>query len=345
MSGLGAAGIAAIVSAAIGATGAGVSFAQGAKAKRAARDAESKAAEAMRLARKRLEVNYLDELAIQKEPYELAREAALQQGATALEAAREGDQRGIAATAGRLEVAQDAAQGAIRTQMGKEMSNLDKLVAEEDARLRDLNVQLDLGEVQGFQAKAANQEALGNQAMMQGFQGAVSALSSAAQIIPLYAQNQQAQQQALGSQFIPEDTKAALQKTGNVDFDIREGKFLPGIFGKKVSRSIDPTNQDLISTLDNRVFRKFDKNLSDTQTSLLKGRNFLDMYNLQQGLGVADPNNPAQTERQLKIEQAKRSGEKRFMKQEEILDDKGVGTGEFKEVMMTNAEIAKILGI
>ena len=41
--------------------------------------------------------------------------------------------------------------------MGREMSNLDRLAAEEDARLRDLNVQLDLGEVQGFQAKSANQ--------------------------------------------------------------------------------------------------------------------------------------------------------------------------------------------
>tara|TARA_Y100000114_G_scaffold146577_1_gene157426 strand:+ start:15296 stop:16333 length:1038 start_codon:yes stop_codon:yes gene_type:complete len=345
MSGLGAAGIAAIVSAGIGATGAGLSFAQAGKARRAARDAESKAAEAMRLARKRLEINYLDELAIQKEPYELAREAALQQGATALEAAREGDQRGIAATAGRLEVAQDAAQGQIRTQMGKEMSNLDRLVAEEDARLRDLNVQLDLGEVQGFQAQAANQEAMANQAMMQGFQGAADALTSAAQVVPLYSQNIDAQQQAIGSQYLSADQTKALKDSGNVTFTVREGKFLPGIFGKKIQKNIDPTNQDLISTLDNRVFRKFDKSLSDTQRANLKGRSFLEMYNLQQGLGVADPKNPAQTERQLTIEQAKRSGEKRFMKQVEILDDDGKGTGEFKEVMMTNAEIAKILGI
>ena len=102
-----------IIGIALGAVGTGLSFAQAGKSKRAARDAESKAEEQMRLARKRLEINYLDELAIQKEPYELAREAALQQGATALEAAREGDQRGITATAGRLEVAQDAAQGLI----------------------------------------------------------------------------------------------------------------------------------------------------------------------------------------------------------------------------------------
>ena len=33
------------------------------------------------------------------------------------------------------------------------------------------------------------------------------------------------------------------------------------------------------------------------------------------------------------------------MKQVPILDDDGKETGEFKEVMMTNEEIAKILGI
>tara|TARA_R100000773_G_scaffold1191_5_gene1866 strand:- start:11402 stop:12421 length:1020 start_codon:yes stop_codon:yes gene_type:complete len=338
MSGLGAAGIAAIVSAGIGATGAGISFAQGAKAKRAARDAESKAAEAMRLARKRLEINYLDELAIQKEPYELAREAALQQGATALEAAREGDQRGVAATAGRLEVAQDAAQGQIRTQMGKEMSNLDKLVAEEDARLRDLNVQLDLGEVQGFQAQAANQEALANKAMMEGFQGAANALTSAAQIVPLYSQNLDAQQMAIGDTVYTADQTQALKDSGTVDFTIREGKFLPGLFGDKVKKSIDLTDQDLVSNLDTRTFRKLGRNLSNEQRQNLMGTNFLQTYNLQQNLGVGDPNNPAQTSTQLKIQQAKASGDERFMKT--ITKD-----GKQEKVLMTDEEIKKVLGL
>lgn len=338
MSGLGAAGIAAIVSAGIGATGAGISFAQGAKAKRAARDAESKAAEALRLARKRLEINYLDELSIQKEPYELAREAALQQGATALEAAREGDQRGIAATAGRLEVAQDAAQGQIRTQMGKEMSNLDKLVAEEDARLRDLNVQLDLGEVQGFQAQAANQEALANKAMMEGVQGAANALTSAAQIVPLYSQNLDAQQMAIGDTVYTADQTQALKDSGNVDFTIREGKFLPGIFGEKIKKSIDLTDQDLVSNLDTRTFRKLGRNLTNEQRQNLMGTNFLQTYNLQQNLGVADPNNPAQTSTQLKIQQAKASGDERFMKT--ITKD-----GKQEKVLMTDEEIKKVLGL
>ena len=53
-----------IVGATLAAVGTGLSFSQAGKARRAARDAESKAAEQMRLARKRLDINFLDELAI-----------------------------------------------------------------------------------------------------------------------------------------------------------------------------------------------------------------------------------------------------------------------------------------
>jgi len=290
MSGL----ITGIVGVALSAVGTGLSFAQAGKAKRAARDAESKAAEQMRLARKRLDINYLDELAIQKEPYELAREAALQQGATALEAAREGDQRGVAATAGRLEVAQDAAQGQIRAQMGREMSNLDRLAAEEDARLRDLNVQLDLGEVQGFQSQAANQEALANQAMMQGFQGAVNTVSQGASLIPLYQQNKAAQQQAVaGTSY----TKPEVENFGTVDFSQRGG-FLG--LGRKRDYSVGLNEA---ANLNPRAFRKFTRQAEQNQRNILFNPQFLEIYNAQQGMNIG---NDARTLEQIQAEQRKR---------------------------------------
>jgi len=285
-----------IIGIALGATGTALSFSQAGKARRAARDAESKAAEQMRLARKRLEVNYLDELAIQKEPYELAREAALQQGATALEAAREGDQRGVAATAGRLEVAQDAAQGQIRAQMGREMSNLDRLVAEEDARLRDLNVQLDLGEVAGFQAKAANQEALANQAMMQGFQGAVNTLSSAASLVPLYQQNAAKQQQAVSGTTY---TRDQMKDFGTVEFSKRDG-FLG--LGRKRDYNVGLKDA---ANLNPAAFRKFTRQANQGQKNILFGNQFLEVYNAQQGLNTG---NDARTLQQIQEQQRKDSG-------------------------------------
>ena len=141
----------AIAGLALSAIGTGASFAQAGASRRQQRDAESKAEMIMRQARKKLDINYMEQLSIKKEPYELQREALLQQGATALAAAQEGSQRGVAATAGRLQQAQTQAQGQVRTQMGQELQGIERAIAEEDARLRDLNVQLDLGEIQGAQ--------------------------------------------------------------------------------------------------------------------------------------------------------------------------------------------------
>ena len=63
------------------------------------------AEKAMAAARKKLEVNYIDALGIQKEPYELEREALLVAGAQGVEAARESE-RGAAAGVGRIQLAQ-----------------------------------------------------------------------------------------------------------------------------------------------------------------------------------------------------------------------------------------------
>ena len=57
-----------------------MSFAQANKQKQLQKQAEQEADKAMFAARKRLEVNYMDALSVQKEPYELARQAMLAQG-------------------------------------------------------------------------------------------------------------------------------------------------------------------------------------------------------------------------------------------------------------------------
>ena len=63
----------------------GASFGQAIKQKRMQKKAQQEANRAMADARKKLDVNYLEALAIQKEPYELQREATLQAAATAME--------------------------------------------------------------------------------------------------------------------------------------------------------------------------------------------------------------------------------------------------------------------
>jgi hypothetical protein len=173
------------VGAAISAGGTIMSFTQAAKQQGLQRQAEAKAAQAMQEARNKLEVNFYDQLAIQKEPYELQREAALVQGAQAIQAAQEGD-RGAAAAAGRVQMAQNEAQAGIRTAMGKELSDLERLSATEESRLRDINVQLDMGEIAGQQQIAADAQQAQAAAMMEGFQGLSQTAKDAAGTVKLF---------------------------------------------------------------------------------------------------------------------------------------------------------------
>ena len=267
-----------IASVALAAGGTAFSFAQAGKSKKAQRDAESKADMMMRTARKRLDINYMEELSIKKEPYELQREALLQQGATALQAAQEGDQRGVAATAGRLQQAQTAAQGQVRTAMGQELQAIDKAVAEEDSRLRDLNVQLDLGEIAGAQQAAADAEQAAQAQTAQGIQGAVSTAQAGMALVPLYSQQTSAQ-------------KAALGETSFTDSEIANIGDINGV-------AFDPKALGAGSKGD---FRKFRRNLSDAQKMQIFGN-----ANYQAAFGQATAGmnafSPTQTPAQISKE-------------------------------------------
>jgi len=194
---------AAVVGVATSLAGAGMSFAQAAKQKQAESSAKSKAEQYMADARKRLEVNYMDALSINKEPYERQREAMLSAGAQALEAGREGSERGSAAMAGRVLAQQQEGQGQIRDTMNRDIFNLEAASAEEDSRLRDVNTQLDLGVVSGAQAAAAAAADARQVAIGQGVQGVVGGIEQAIKIPDLYRQTnhtkQRAADEALGS--------------------------------------------------------------------------------------------------------------------------------------------------
>jgi len=174
-----------------------MSFAQANKQKNLQKAAEQKANELLEDAKKRLDVNVYEALAIQKEPYELQREALLSQGASALQAGVEGSQRGAAATAGRVQMAQQAAQGGVRTAMGQEMMDLDKLVAAEDSRLLDVGMQVGLEESTDARQAARDAGNARQQALMQGIQGVGSVAQQAVAMAPLYSNNIKSQKDAL----------------------------------------------------------------------------------------------------------------------------------------------------
>jgi hypothetical protein len=243
--------MAAVTGAAIGLAATGIStamsFTQAAKQQQLYRQANAKAEQAMQQARQKLEVNYMDQLSIMKEPYELQRQAMLVQGAQSIEAAREAD-RGAAPTAGRLQAMQNEQQAGIRTAMGQELMGLEKLSADEESRLRDINVQLDIGEVQGAQLAAADAQEARSAAMTQGFQGATQMAGYAAEMVPLYMQNAAGKQ--LGKQEAAYNAAAAA------------GKLDPRFQGKNFQQAIGLMNGQDFTTMKSSEFRDYTRGLS-----------------------------------------------------------------------------------
>ena len=239
------------------------SFSQAAKQKKLQREAESDAAKAMAEARKKLDVNFYEQLGIQKEPYELEREAMLIQGAQAIEAGRESE-RGAAALAGRVQLAQQQGQRQIAAAMGQEMLGLEKATVAEESRLRDMGVRLDLGEVEGAQLAARDAQQAAVAATQQGMQGLANTAQQAISMVPLYSQDLGAQKQAISQMsFTPEQSIAFEQAGGPIS----------GFEGGDL-------NLGRVGQMNNSQYRQFVKSLSPQQRQMLFGnKQYTDLYN------------------------------------------------------------------
>ena len=180
-----ATGTAIAVSAGVSALGSGASFLQAGKQRKRQDAAERAAGKAMEEAKAKLQTNFYEGLSIQKEPYELEREAALSGLGQIVQAGQAGE-RGVGEVAGRAAIYNQAQQAQTRTAMGKEMQALDKLVASEDSRLRDARANIDLQEAQGQQQIAADARAARAAANQQGVQGLVDAGTTAMKAFSLY---------------------------------------------------------------------------------------------------------------------------------------------------------------
>jgi len=245
---------------AVSAGGATASFIQAGKQRKLKEQAQADADKAMAEARKKLEVNYYDQLAVQKEPYELQREALLSQGALAVQAGVESD-RGAAATAGRVQMAMNEAQAGIRTAQGKEMSDLAKLSAQEDSRLRDVGVQLDLAEVEGAQQAAADAEQARAAAIQQGMAGVQSVAQQGIAMAPLYGQNLGAQKSAIAASI-------GDKSIGDLAMQDYKGQ---------------PIGMIDFNAMSNSEFRDFKNFLGPEQRqTLFQSKSYLDNYNFYQ---------------------------------------------------------------
>lgn len=179
--------------------GTALSLSQASKQKKLIAQADAAAEAAMERARKMINTNYLEGLSIPKEAYELEREQLAVAGAQALQAGVEGEGRGAAATAGRVQMAQQAGQRQIAAAQEQAMFDLQKQAAAEDARIQSVAANIELGGVQGAQqavadATAARQAAIGQAASQMGQLG--MGLIGNENINPLYKKDRNVLQAA-----------------------------------------------------------------------------------------------------------------------------------------------------
>lgn len=163
---------------------AATSFIQASKQMKLQREAEQNAAKALEEAKRQININPFDALGINKEAYEREREALLAQGAQAIAAGQEGD-RGAAATAGRIQLAQNEAQGARRDALNADLLNLEKMSAEEDANIKTQLAQIGLAEAEGYNKQSEDAAKARAMAIQQGYQTGAKALEYGLGQVPL----------------------------------------------------------------------------------------------------------------------------------------------------------------
>ena len=176
----------AIAAAAIGAAVAiGTAAASGAaasKSKKAAREAEQVAKKKLEEARKEIERMPLQELSLDLQGFKAEQEASQVAAAQSMQAAKEGGTRGLAAAAGRTQMADISQQRAARLDKASELQALEMTKAKERQEASDKLAGLSLAEAEGAQQAAADSEAMAAQYESQAIQSGMQAVQGVANV-------------------------------------------------------------------------------------------------------------------------------------------------------------------
>ena len=192
------------ISLGIGAVSTGFSFVQAKQARDRSEEAQLEANRKMADARGRTGANFYENLAVQQETYNRAYREQQVAARANLQAMQEQGVRGVAGV-GMLQQATQDAMSSVRAAQEKELMDRDRLIAQEDSRLRDINIQLDLGEVEGAQLAAASEANAANYALQQGIQGLVDLGVGVAEAQSLFGGGRKR-----GKDGMSEDAKAKL---------------------------------------------------------------------------------------------------------------------------------------
>jgi len=186
---------AAVVGITAAVAGSALSFSQAAQQNSIKNKAEAEAEKALAEAKKRLDVNVYESLDVNLDAFRRQQEGVLSAAAQATAAGAESE-RGVAATAGRVQAGVNDAMAGIREAEVSKLEDLERLTAGEESRLKDIGAQINLDEAAGAQAAAANADEMEQMALAQGMEGVVSTIGQAAAAAPLFAKTPGATQTA-----------------------------------------------------------------------------------------------------------------------------------------------------
>lgn len=170
----------------------GMSFKQMADAKIDMEIAQKDAANKIDKIYKELSKNEYEGLGLPKQADENLARRASQAYKTAMEAAAEADPRSAAATAGRTMMANQALLENQSAKMEERQFGLNKLIAAEESRLRDIREGVRMEEAAGAALKEREAAAMQQKSMQEGFEGVTAVLGTAASFVPLYLKTQKA---------------------------------------------------------------------------------------------------------------------------------------------------------
>jgi len=155
--------------------GSAFSFNRAGRQRREARSAVNLAQASMAKAKKRTEMNKYGKLAINKDIYKDQRDSVTAASAQVTQAAAEGDQRGVGATAGKITAQGQEMQQKITQMQNNEAQKLEMVKASEDARLADEAMKIDMGEANQLFGTANALNTMAAESTAQGVKGLTSA--------------------------------------------------------------------------------------------------------------------------------------------------------------------------
>ena len=172
----------AAISAAVAVTTIAITSSEASKSKSAQRAAEAQAKRKLKEAKREIQIMPMQELALDLEGYRQEQEASQVAAAQSIQAAQQGEGRGLAAAVGRTQMADIAQQREARLDKASELQKLELLKAQERQEASDKLANLSLAEAQGAQEAAAQEEMMAQQYTQQAVGAAAEAAKGAANL-------------------------------------------------------------------------------------------------------------------------------------------------------------------